>query len=181
MFADRGRSISLEASETLVSAVGKDLRRLSVEIDKAVAFAGERVEITNADIEAVASTTAPTSIFEFTDALADRDCRRALALAADLIGSGESVFGLQAMAVRTVRDLIAVESLIGRGASTGEMMAAAGRPEFVVRKLTRQVRNFDSGQLVDALRAAAQTDAEMKTSRDARLAFERWIVRTCTG
>ena len=34
--------------------------------------------------------------------------------------------------------------------------------------------------VVDALRAAAASEAQMKTSRDPRLAFERWLIRICS-
>jgi DNA polymerase III subunit delta len=180
LFADRGKTIALDGAELLVEAVGYDLRRLSVEADKTVAFVGARGEVTRADIEQVASTTAPTSVFEFTDALANRDGRSALRLLADLLGDGESVYGLHALALRSLRDLIAARSVIERGSgSLGEVAKAVGRPDWMVKNLPRQARAFTSQELVDALRAAAAAEAQMKTSRDPRLVFERWIVKVC--
>ncbi|HEY5540195.1 MAG TPA: DNA polymerase III subunit delta [Coriobacteriia bacterium] len=180
IFADRGKLIALDGAELLVEAVGYDLRRLSVEADKAVAFVGARAEVTRTDIEQVASTTAPSSVFEFTDALANRDCHGALRLLADLVGDGESVYGLHALSLRTLRDLIAARSVIERGSgSLGEVAKAVGRPDWMVKNLPSQARGFTSQELVDALRAAAATEAQMKTSRDPRLVFERWIVKVC--
>ena len=180
IFADRGKTIALDAAELLVTAVGYDLRRLSAEADKTVAFIGPRAEVTRADIEQVASTTAPSSVFEFTDALANRDCRGALKLLADLLGDGESVYGLHALSLRTLRDLIAASSVIERGSgSLAEIAKAVGRPDWQVKNLPRQARGFTSKELVDALRSAAASEAQMKTSRDPRLVFERWIVKVC--
>ena len=180
MFADRGKQIDLEGAELLVAAVGYDLRRLSAEVDKAVAYAGDRPGLTHADIEAVASTTATSSVFEFTDALANRDTRAALRLLGELLGDGESVFGIHAMTLITVRNLIVARSSIdaGRG-SLFDIARATGRPDWQVRNLPRQARAFTSAELVDALRGAAEAEAQMKTSRDSRLVFERWIVRVC--
>ncbi len=181
MFSDRGRAVSLDGAELMVSSVGRDLRRLAVEIDKTVAFVGERTSVTREDVEQVVSTTAPTSVFEFTDALADRNCRRSLQLAADLIGEGESVYGLHALAVRRIRDLMAAKSVDERGdGGVAQVARALGRPDWQVKQLPRQARGFSSEGLVSALRGAAEAEQEMKTSRDARLAFERWIVRTCS-
>jgi DNA polymerase-3 subunit delta len=178
MFADRGKRISLEAAELLVAAVGYDLRRLSAETDKAVAFVGARDEVTRADVDQVASTTAPTSVFELTDALANRDAAAALRLLAALLGNNESIFGVHALALRTLRDLIVARTLIDRGhGSLGEIARAVGRPDWQVKNLPRQARGFTSDELVNALRAAAEAEAQMKTSRDARLVFERWIVK----
>ena len=180
MFAERGKRIDLDAAELLVAAVGYDLRRLNAEADKAIAYVGTRPEVTRADIEQVASTTATSSIFELSDALANRDAHTALRLLADLLGDGESVFGIHAMALRTVRDLIAARSSIdaGRG-GLSDIAKAIGRPDWMVRNLPRQARGFTSAELVDALRSAAEAEAQMKTSRDSRLVFERWIVRVC--
>lgn len=180
LVADRGKSIPFDAAELLVSAVGFDLRRLSIEVDKLVAFVGERTEITRQDVGEVASTTAPTSVFEFLEALGDRNCRRSLSLLADLLGDGESIYGLHAMAVRQVRDLIAARSLADRGrGGSADLASELKRQEWQMRRLARQARGYSQEELVDLLRGAAQVEAEMKTSRDARLVFERWIVGAC--
>jgi len=180
IFADRGKTIPLDAAELLVESVGFDLRRLSVEADKTVAYIGSRTEVTRDDIVQVASTTAPSSVFEFTDALANRDCGGALRLLSLLLGDGESVYGIQALSLRTLRDLIAARSVIEQGSgSLGDIAKAVGRPEWQLKNLPRQARGFTSLELVDALRGAAAAEAQMKTSRDPRLAFERWIVEVC--
>ena len=180
LFARKGRSVTLEGAELMVNAVGKDLRRLSVEVDKAVAFTGERTDLTAEDVAAVVSTAATTSVFELGNALADRDCARALAVLDRLLGDGESVFGLEALALRQLRDLISTRALIDRGqGSVGDVARALGRPDWQIRNLPRQARGFTSEELVGLLRAAAAAEAEMKTSRDARLVFERWIVKVC--
>jgi DNA polymerase-3 subunit delta len=180
IFVERGKKISLDAAEFLVNVVGYDLRRLGAEADKAVSFVGARPEVTRQDIEQVASTTATASIFEITDALANRDARAALRLLDRLLGDGESVFGIHALSLRTLRDLIVARAMIdsGRG-SLSEIARTIGRPDWQLKNLPRQARGFTSEELVDALRAAAETEAQMKTSRDSRLAFERWIVKLC--
>ena len=78
------------------------------------------------------------------------------------------------------RDVIAAGALLDRGSlSVGELARTLGRPDWQVRNLPRQARSFTSDELVGLLRAAAAAEAEMKTSRDARLVFERWIVKVC--
>jgi len=178
--ADRGKRMSLDVAEAFVTATGEDLRRVAAELDKLVAFVSDRAEITRNDVESVVANTAKTKIWEFTEALADRDCRRSLVLASSLIADGESVFGLHAMAVRAIRDLIAARSLIDRGqSSASELSRMLGRPDWQLKRLPRQARAFESAELVSLLKHAAAGEAQMKTSRDARLVFERWIVRVC--
>ena len=181
LFADRGKKISIEAAGMLVSAVGTDLRRLRAEVDKAVAFVGAKVEITPDDISQVASTTAQSSVFELLEAFSSRDLRRSLSVLDRLLADGESVHGVYAMALRQVRSLITARTLIERGGgSSREIAQALGRQEWQVRSLAQQARKYSMAELVDALRDAAETEAKMKTSRDPRLVFERWIVKLCS-
>ena len=180
LFARHGRTVTLEGAELLVSAAGKDLRRLAIEVDKAVAFTGSRTELTVEDIEQVASTAATTQVWELGPALGDRDAARSLQLLDTLLGDGESVYGLQTIALRYVRDLIGARSLIDRGdGSLANISAALGRPDWMIRQLPRQAMNFTSEELVGIVQSAAAGEAEMKTSRDPRLVFERWIVKVC--
>jgi DNA polymerase-3 subunit delta len=181
MFAHHGKRVGIDGAEVLVRAVGLDLRRLDVEIQKVVAFTGEETTLSRDEIEAVMSTTAPTSIFDFLDALGGRDCRRALRLLADLLGEGESIYGVEAMTARHVRSLISVRVLSARedGAEQSDIAREIAAAPWQVKNYTRQADRFSEGELVDALRNLAQADREMKTSREPRLVFERWIVDTC--
>ena len=180
LFARKGKQVSVDGAELLVNSVGKDLRRLSVEVDKAVAFTGSKLQLTREDVAQVVSTTAAPSVFELNTALANRNCGAALRLADRLLGDGESVFGLHALALKQVRELITARALIDRGdGSTSALSKALGRPDWQIKNLSRQAAAFSSEELVDILRGAAAGEAEMKTSRDARLVFERWIVKVC--
>ncbi len=119
-------------------------------------------------------------MFELGTALGNRDCAAALRLLNRLVGDGESVFGLHALALRQIRDLLSARALIDRGQdSQDELARALGRPSWQMRNLAGQARRFSAGELVALLQAAAASEAEMKTSRDPRLAFERWIVKVC--
>ena len=182
MFAERGKRVGLDAAEVLVRAVGHDLRRLSIEIDKVVAFTGDEDTLSRAEIEQVMSTTAPTSVFDFTDALGGRDGRTALRRLAALLDEGESIYGIHALSVRHIRNLLSVSALSSRGergAALGDIMREVGVRDWQARTLLRQADRFTPSELVDALRGAAQAEAEMKTSRESRLAFERWIIAVC--
>jgi DNA polymerase III subunit delta len=180
MFADRGRQVPREGAEALVAAVGRDLRRLESEVDKVIAFAGERTALTSEDIEIVIAFVAPMSVFDFTDALGVRDCRAALRLMALLVAQGESVHGLHALAVRHVRSLLAARALLDRGAHSGGLARELGMPDWQAKRVAQQAARFDALDLIDALRGLAAADFEMKTSRaDARLVLERWVVSLC--
>ena len=138
---------------------------------------------TRADVEEVASTTAKTSVFELGTALGNRDCAAALRLLNRLVGEGESVFGLHALALRTgprpdrrrARCIDRGERLAGRARARAGQAGLAGASNLAAAGAALLGRRSWS----TLLRAAAASEAEMKTSRDPRLVFERWIVKVC--
>lgn len=180
LFKSKGRSISRDGAEGLVRAVGKDLRKLESEADKVIAYAGEKTELGIADVEAVVTETAPTSIFEFLDALGARQCSQALVLLDDLLDSGEAIQGIHAMTLRHVRSLIGLRALRARGVPMGEMMRELKMADWQIKNLGRQADRFRDDELIRALKDAAEVEMRMKTSQgDPRLVFERWVVGVC--
>jgi DNA polymerase III subunit delta len=182
MFADKGKRVGLDAAEVLVRAVGYDLRRLSVEIEKVISFTGDETTLSRDEIEQVMSTTAPTSIFDFLDALGSRDCRDSMRVLTALLDEGESVHGVHAMGIRHVRNLLSARALLERddeGSATALISREVGVREWQARNLMVQARRFDAVELVDALLSAAESEAKMKTSRDPRLVFEIWVLEVC--
>lgn len=180
MFAEKGKEAPLRAAELLVNSVGYDLRRLSTEVEKIVAFVGDRKRITAADVSEVVVDTAETSIYEYLDALGNRECERSLTLLGRLFAAGQSEYAIHTMSVRQIRDLIAAQALIERGQGSAAAIARAiGKMEWQAKALPRQARAFSAGELTELLRAAAQTEAQMKTSRDSRLVFELWVMKVC--
>jgi DNA polymerase-3 subunit delta len=180
MFAARGRKVSPDAAEVLVRAVGRDLRRLESEVEKIVAYCGDRTSLSAEDLEMVMAFVAPASVFDLTDALGARDCAIALRLVAVLAGQGESVHGLHAMAVRHVRSLLAARALLDRGMPTSALMRELAMPDWQARKVAQQAQRFATPELVGALAGLAAAEFEMKTSRsEPRLILERWMVSMC--
>jgi DNA polymerase-3 subunit delta len=180
MAGERGKRLSADGAESLVRATGENLRVVTAELDKLIAYVGEREEIQREDVDQLVGESSKTKLYEFADALADRDCTRAIRVSANLLNAGESVFALHSTALRTLRDLLTARALADRGrGGLSDLAAALGKPDWMVKRLPRQARSFSAEELVDLLRSAAAGEAQMKTSRDARLVFELWIVRFC--
>ncbi|TLM65926.1 MAG: DNA polymerase III subunit delta [Actinobacteria bacterium] len=182
MFSARGKRIGKQAAEQLVEAVGEDLRRLSIEVGKACAYVGDADTVTGADIDAVLSLAAPTSVWDFIDAFGERDTREALKLLAGLISEGETPIGLWGLTLMHLRRLLAARAMLDRGERTPAIMRELGlKSDWHCRKIEGQAKRYTAAELECALREAAATEQTMKTSRDDRLALERWIARVCGG
>jgi DNA polymerase-3 subunit delta len=179
MFAEHGKRAAADAARALVDIVGRDLRRIDSEIDKVVAYVGERDQVTSADIAAVVSPGA-SSVFEFLDALGRRDAASAFVLLTRLMGGGDSVHYVVAMSARHVRGLVGARALMDRGTRVDQMAPTLGMAPWQVRNVVEQAGNFTPAELSRALRGLAAVEAELKSGAlEGRIVLERWVVETC--
>jgi DNA polymerase III subunit delta len=75
---ERKKTINPRAIQLMYSRAGRDLRQLHAEIDKLVAFAGDRKEITPQDVETLFDDSHEAEFFEFTNAMRTADLAKCL-------------------------------------------------------------------------------------------------------
>ena len=180
MCRDRGLACPLDVAESLINSVGEDLEALDTGIKKLRAFVGERAAVTRADVAEVIGASAEVKVWEFANAIGDRKAREAMTLLDRMLEQGGTVYAAQALATRTIRDLLTVRALLERGEGSAARVAEhLGRQEWLARRVIDQAKRFTSDELRRALRDMAGVEYQMKTSRDPRLAFERWVLSVC--
>lgn len=99
----RGKKMAPQAARMLAEWVGTDLTRLDGEIRKLVLYVGDRKEISADDVSAVAVATGGYKPFALTNAIGNRDTRKALTILASMLTSrGEEIktLGMLAWHVR---------------------------------------------------------------------------------
>src|SRR5208337_2196265 len=73
-----GKNINTRAMQVMYSRAGGDLRQLRAEIDKLIAFVGDRKEINVQDVETLFDDSHETEFFEFTNALRSAELAKCL-------------------------------------------------------------------------------------------------------
>lgn len=180
-----GAMIDPAAAAYLVGTVGTDLRRLSSEADKLIAYLGGRGRITRREIEEVVRHSREHSNFELTDAIAEGDRRKAL-IVLDRIFSNpaEAPATLAIMIVgaigATYRRMLASKDLMRQNASNEEVARAVGLPPFLVTKLNERVRKIGMERILAGIRRIAETDVALKSSLGTpRLQLELLVIELC--
>ena len=189
----RGKSIAPEAWALLLkhaSAVAADrgggartgdVTALLNELEKMMAHAGERAQITAEDAWAVGLHDAQENIFALCDAVGTRDARRALAEADELLGAGDKPDAVAArtfvMLARHLRmvwgaKFLAEHRIGGQNARSlppdvqavlsGEMLGLTQRQSFRLRDLQEQARGWNYPTLGRALSRVLASDLTMK-------------------
>ena len=192
----RGKTIAPEALDIIIRRAtatatdrgggGKsgDIHVLTNELEKAMAYAGERTAITRADALAVGTESAEENIFALLDAVGHRDTPRALSQVDEMLATGDKPDGVAArtfvMLARHLRMVWGAKYLNDKRISgdrarsglppdvqtllSGEMVGLTVRQSYLLRGLQEQGRRWDYPDLQRALARVLSSDMALKGS-----------------
>lgn len=171
-----GKRITPQAAQMLVSLTGVGLRTLGLEVEKLAAYVGERAEITEEDVDAVASRLSEASVFALTDAVGERHAGRAMQALRALLQS-EHPLPVLGMIAGHFRRLVRTKATGAR--SETDLARAIGVHPYAARKLFAQARHYRLGDFPGIFAALEETDRAVKSTGQPELALETLVVRLC--
>lgn len=180
-----GCSIDQASAAYLVGTVGVDLLRLSNELDKLIAFVGDRGRITQDEIDELVRHSREHSNFELTDAVVEGNRKKALNLLHKIFdNASESQQSLSLMILGAIasnyRKMLGAKELMKQNAPNSEVAKLVGLPPFKVGQFNEQVRRIETSQLLKGMERIAATDVALKTSMATpRLLLEVLICELC--
>lgn len=163
------------AASMLVELVGEDTVHLNAELKKiALAHQGSDA-VTDREVRSLVARTSEVKPWTFTDAFADRNLGRCLALLTMM--DNASPLQLIALCAGRIRELMCAQSLNARG--EGAMLAKTlGVPDWRVKNHRTWARKFTARELRQALSRARDAEQAMKSGADADAVFRDWVVET---
>lgn len=164
-FAAQQKMISPQNAEYLVNYSGSLMQQLIPEIEKVAAYTrGE--EVTVHDIEAVASKSAETAVFELSDKLASKNYDEAAEVMGELLGRKDTEpIMLLALIGNQMRNIYTAKlAEVERRDRTYIMEVTGVRFDFLVRKLQDHAKRFSLERLEHTVALCAETDYLMKSS-----------------
>jgi DNA polymerase-3 subunit delta len=162
-----GKNLERSLAEKLVEISGRDLGRLHSEITKLATFAGDRKDLTEADIEALA-TREGVDAFKLSAALRRRDLPSALfALEKLLREDREDPHELLGLIGSQLRTLLKMK-VLGRQ-SPAQMAEAIGGSSFYIKMLQDSLPRFSTEELVAGLEDLFRCDLNLKSGYDAQV------------
>ena len=180
LFAARGKEASLAIGGALVESVGENLEALDTAVIKTATYMGQRTTVAREDVDAVVETSAEVKVWDFANALTDRKAAEALSLFNLLLQQGNSIYPIQTIALRSVRELIIARACIESGDdSLGHLASVLGKPDWLIRRILSGARKSTSEHLRDGLGKLAQVEFILKPSPEGEAALQRWILEFC--
>ena len=180
----RRRRLALpsDAPAYLVDALGPALGPLDKALERVQIYVGDGDSATIDDVKSVVPDTRVRSVFELTDHLAARQFAEASACFHRMLEQGESPIGSLAMIARQFRQLLLARDGAAKGMRDSDLARHIGCPPFRVRAIGQAARGFSEARLRAILRAVAETDLALKSSRLPKATLvERLFLRICAA
>jgi len=198
-----GKTMAPAGFALLYEKTGGGLRNFDSELEKLIAFVGDRKEILANDVEEASEKTKQDPIYALSNAIGERDAGKALLLGHSLLRAKFIPLQILSAATNQVRKMIllkdSIRSLSGcgwkRGMSYGGFQKAVW-PElrkckgpvlgenahpFAVYKTLMHSDNYHFEELTKALSVLLGADIRLKTvaQQDAGLVLEHALLRIC--
>ena len=110
-----GKKITPGAFNLLRKRTGNNMSLIFEELDKLIAFVGEKTQIDERDIQTLVAHSSFDSIFALTDAVGKRSTSQALSSLHSVLSSGEPPIKVNALIARQIRLMLQAKLLIENG------------------------------------------------------------------
>jgi len=165
----RTRNIAIDgrAVQMLADFVGPNLRQLHQELEKLATYVGSR-HITADDVKLLVSDASEALIWDLTDALSQRNGKRAMQSLYELRKGEANAFYLLSMIARQYRIMLKVKSAMRRGAGNEyDLAKITGEKPYSVKKAMTLANNYSLPELIAIMDRLLEADYGMKTGVDA--------------
>ena len=148
MLTDRGKIMGRPAYQALYEMTGFDLRTFSSNLEKLISFVGDRSEITAADVDSALQRTKIDPIYEFTNAVAERQAEAALLFLDSVQSSGVHPLQIFTALINQIRKLLLVKDFVE--SPSGAVWQAACPYDYFQKRVMPAIAEYDR-QLLDYL------------------------------
>ncbi|MBP7175762.1 MAG: DNA polymerase III subunit delta [Thermoclostridium sp.] len=170
------KQISEQDAAYLVTLLDPDMNFMSLELEKIARYAADAERITRKHIDAVASRSVKSIIFDLTDAISQRQTTQALRILNELVEQKEPIPLIMAMVGRQMGVMLRLKKMEEKKLSQTDMAKLLGMNPYVVGKVRKQAASFTIEQLKQAMRKCVEMDQASKSSRmDPRMALDVFI------
>ncbi len=135
------------AAQLLSESTNADLARMRTEIDKLASYAGERKQITRADVAAMVVSEKRYTVWQLSEMLANGDRASALTFLESLLNEGEQPVAIVGAMAWMYRKLLEAQEL-GRGANGWQAARQLGMRRGTAEIAVREAQRIPREQLV---------------------------------
>ena len=168
--------------ERLIEKTGIDMEFISHELEKLIAYTGDRTEITMQDVEYVVSDRTEEDSFALANAMSERDGRKALDAYYDMIRLGSNMIGVITMLYHQFNVLLMIKGMLKKGMNNEAMGKKLGYKPFAVGKRVAAASHYTEREIKSFINECAETRENItKGLADPNLSVEKLIIKYSSG
>ena len=161
-----GKKLSSRALNTLTFMAGRELTRLTGELDKLAAYLGdERAEITEDDVRAVVPASLEYNVFELMNHLLAGDMLKAQQTVNSLIQGGQNPIALIAMLTRQLRQMTHMKCALDAGENALAVQERLKMHPYAAKQTARQCARLTADWLAAMYDRCVAIDFDIKSGR----------------
>lgn len=158
-----GCLITGSAAKHLIAKAGVDMQQLSNELEKLIAYVGDRKKIVLDDVDAICTTLLESKIFVMMDNIVSGKQKEALMLYRDLLSLKEKPSKILSILTRHYNILMQIKEM--SNASDNDIAKRLSIPSFAVRKYKSQATAYNKRQLLNIVTECTETEESIKCGR----------------
>ena len=175
------KSINANAAQQLIEDVGNNLAILDKHIEKLLVYLGERSEIEEKDIEALVGIDRNRTIFELTEAVAQKDVANALKFLNQMLYHGEDSVKIISLLAWQLKRLWRAKQILRMGGDESKISSELQLVPFFAKRFFEQIKLYTEEDLMRKYALLLETDVKSKTSSlSTQLLLELLAYRLCT-
>jgi len=159
-----GGEFETKAAVLLASLVGEDVRLADQEITKLLTFVNFERPVVEADVIDLTAVLREGDIFEFVDALGNRDQKKAVRVFHRLLADQDQL-RIFSMVVRQFRLLLLSREILDQDGGVADIARHLKIHPYVSRKIASQARHFPQAKLDKIYHRLLDIDSGLKTGK----------------
>lgn len=176
-----GLTVATDAVHRLHRLVGNNLSELDSQLQKIQQFIGTKTNVEIGDVNSVVSFSREENIFDFTNAIGQKDRVKALEQLVSLLDQGQSEVGIVHLLSRHIRILLTVRSGMDQGFGGAKLASLAQVSSYFIESYCNQARVWPPRKLEDALMVMHETDKALKSSPvSSHIWLENMVLKSCS-
>ncbi len=173
VFKSNNKEIGQDLASELVNSSEQGMNEILNEVNKLVAFLGDREKLTHEDIEKVLTKSVKSRIFDLTDAIAQKEISKTYEILEEITILKEPMPKILFMIARQFRQILEIKLYNEAGMGSDEIARKMGLHPFIAGKIQKQSKHFDTDTLKRVIKESLELDVEIKTGKiNDRLAVE---------
>ncbi|MCR4671924.1 MAG: DNA polymerase III subunit delta [Lachnospiraceae bacterium] len=177
MVKDSGKNIRESTLVYFISQMKPDMNWMHQEMEKLIAYTGEREVIEDKDVDAVCSVYIENKVYDMVLAAAEKDRTRALKLYGDLLALRIQPMQILPKLNYQLKQMYEIRSMIP-GTAVSVIASRTGSRDFVVKKYLPLCRKFSSEEILEAVRYGVNMEEDIKSGRMGdRLGVEMMLIK----